>query len=71
VLPAHATVVDLVYRPRITALLEAASRRGLRTVDGTGMLVHQGALALERWLGVEAPTGVMRAALDRALSLTE
>ena len=62
-----ATVCDLVYRPRRTAVLRAAETAGLRTVDGTGMLVHQGALALERWLGVSAPIGVMRAAVERAL----
>jgi shikimate dehydrogenase len=66
-LPRDAAVVDLVYRPRRTAVLAAAEALGLRTVDGTGMLVHQGALALERWLGVRAPLDVMRAALAGAL----
>ncbi|MDQ3032785.1 MAG: shikimate dehydrogenase, partial [Myxococcota bacterium] len=66
-LPASAHVVDLVYRPRRTAVLEAAGARGLRTVEGIGMLVHQGALALERWLGQPAPIEVMRAAVLRAL----
>jgi shikimate dehydrogenase len=66
-LPREAAVVDLVYRPRRTAVLAAAEARDLRTVDGTGMLVHQGALALERWLGVPAPVAVMRAALTAAL----
>lgn len=67
-LAASSVVVDLVYRPRVTALLARAEARGLRTVDGVGMLVHQGALALERWLGVEAPVDVMRAALLSALT---
>ena len=65
--PKDATVVDLVYRPRRTAVLAKAEASGLRTVDGTGMLVHQGALALERWLGVAAPVEVMRQALFTAL----
>lgn len=65
--PRDATVVDLVYRPRTTAVLARAAALGLRTVDGTGMLVHQGALALERWLGRPAPVEVMRAALLAAL----
>ncbi|MCB9604646.1 MAG: shikimate dehydrogenase [Polyangiales bacterium] len=62
-LPKDATLVDLVYVPRRTALLVAGEARGLRTVEGVGMLVHQGALAFERWTGVEAPVDVMREAL--------
>jgi shikimate dehydrogenase len=64
-LPAHAAVVDLVYAPLETTVLRAAADRGLKTVDGLGMLVWQAALALERWLGVSPPVDVMRrAALD-------
>jgi shikimate dehydrogenase len=56
-------VTDLVYAPRDTALLVAARERGARTVDGLGMLLHQGALAFERWTGRPAPVAVMRDAL--------
>lgn len=66
-MPPGGAVIDLVYRPRITAVLAAARARGLRVVDGLGMLVHQGALALERWTGHPAPVAVMRDALERAL----
>jgi shikimate dehydrogenase len=62
-----AVVLDLVYRPRKTAVLRFAEAHGLRTIDGTGMLVHQGARALSRWLGVSAPVDVMKRALDAAL----
>lgn len=62
-----ATVVDLVYRPRQTAVLARAAALGLGTVDGVGMLVHQGAESLARWLGVEAPVVPMRAAVLGAL----
>ncbi|HMI91291.1 MAG TPA: shikimate dehydrogenase [Polyangiales bacterium] len=62
-LPAHAVVCDLVYKPLHTALMRAASARGLRTVDGLGMLLHQGALAFERWTGQPAPLEIMRRAL--------
>lgn len=61
-LPAHAAVVDLVYVPRQTAVLEIAAARQLRCVDGLGMLVHQAALAFERWTGVSAPIEAMRRA---------
>ena len=66
--PTHATVVDIVYAPRVTPLLAAARSAGLNTVDGTGMLVHQGAVAFEWWTGKEAPVAVMREALDAFLS---
>jgi shikimate dehydrogenase len=61
-------VADLVYHPRQTALLSAAAERGCRTVDGLGMLVHQGARQLALWTGVEAPRSVMRAAAEAALT---
>jgi len=61
-------VVDLVYHPLRTPLLAAAAAQGCRTVDGLGMLVHQGARQLELWTGVEAPRDVMRDAAEAALA---
>ncbi len=63
-----ATVIDLVYRPSMTAVLQAARERGIRTMSGVGMLVHQGALAFEAWFERPAPIKVMRAEVERALS---
>jgi shikimate dehydrogenase len=63
-LPRDAVVCDLVYKPRKTAVLERAERLGLRSVDGLGMLLHQGALAFERFTGQTAPLHAMRAALN-------
>ncbi|MCV3206795.1 shikimate dehydrogenase [Mesorhizobium sp. YC-39] len=51
-LPAHALVTDLVYVPLETPLLAAARARGLKTVDGLGMLLHQAVPGFERWFGV-------------------
>ena len=51
-LPAHAIVTDIVYVPLETPLLAAASRCGLKTVDGLGMLLHQAVPGFERWFGV-------------------
>jgi len=56
-LPDAAVVYDLNYRR--TALLIAAEARGIHTVDGLGMLVHQGALAWEAWTGRPAPLAAM------------
>jgi shikimate dehydrogenase len=63
-LPANAVVTDLVYAPRITSVLARAEARGLATVDGLGLLIHQGALSFERWLGRPAPVDAMRRALE-------
>ena len=58
-----AVVCDLVYQPRRTAVLERAQGLGHKTVDGLGMLLHQGALAFERFTGQPAPLSAMRTAL--------
>lgn len=50
--PEDAIVSDIVYVPLTTPLLAAAEMRGLRTVDGLGMLLHQAAPGFERWFGV-------------------
>ncbi len=52
-------VADLVYHPLVTPLLAAARERGADTVGGLGMLVHQAALAVERWTGRDAPVEAM------------
>jgi shikimate dehydrogenase len=63
-LPARASVTDLVYRPLVTTVLARARERGLKTVDGLGMLLHQGALAFELWTHLPAPLELMRATLE-------
>jgi shikimate dehydrogenase len=56
-------VYDMIYRPAETPLLKAANAAGCRTANGLGMLLYQGARALELWTGLEAPVPVMREAL--------
>jgi len=63
-LPATAAVVDMVYQPLRTTVLARAEELGLRTVDGLGMLLHQGAIAFEMWTGEPPPLDVMRSALE-------
>ena len=46
-----ALVTDIVYIPLATPLLAAAGKRGLPTVDGLGMLLHQAVPGFERWFG--------------------
>ena len=50
-LPGRAIVTDIVYVPLETPLLAAARARGLKTVDGLGMLLHQAVPGFERWFG--------------------
>lgn len=52
-LPPHATVADIVYRPLITPLLQQAQQRGLAIVEGLPMLLHQGRLGFKEWFGVD------------------
>ncbi len=63
----HLTVMDIVYRPRRTRLLEAAAAEGCRVVDGLAMFVGQGARQFERWTGQAAPVAAMEAAVLDAL----
>lgn len=61
-------VFDLVYRE--TALLKMAKRRGIKTLDGLGMLVSQGARSFEIFTGKRAPFRVMRSAAEQALKFS-
>ena len=54
--PRRCLFVDLVYTR--TPFLAAAARAGRPTLDGSGMLLHQGALAFEWWTGRRAPLAV-------------
>jgi shikimate dehydrogenase len=57
-LPPSAVVADIVYVPLETPLLAAARQRGHPTVDGLGMLLHQGRPGFEAWFG--SPVQVTR-----------
>jgi shikimate dehydrogenase len=61
-------VADIVYAPLETALLQGAKARGLRTIDGLAMLMHQAVPAYKAWLGVRAEVDAdLRARLEAAL----
>ena len=60
--PRHA-VYDIVYQPRETVLLRESKRKGCRTVEGIGMLVHQGAASFRTWFDRDPHTEVMFSAL--------
>jgi len=52
-------IYDVIYN-RETPLIEAAKKRKIETMDGTEMLIHQGAASFEIWTGQKAPIEVMR-----------
>ena len=54
---------DAVYSPPVTALLQAAKDKRCKTANGHSMLVHQGALSYEMWLGKQADLELMAEAL--------
>lgn len=56
---------DMIYRPVQTRFLAEAERSGCRIANGLGMLLYQGAKALEIWTGMAAPVEVMRRALQQ------
>ncbi|MDP9072258.1 MAG: shikimate dehydrogenase [Actinomycetota bacterium] len=60
-------VVDLVYHPAITPLVEAARQRGATAVNGLSMLIHQAASAFRLWTGEDPPLEAMSAAAVGAL----
>jgi shikimate dehydrogenase len=62
-------VADIVYVPLETPLLAAARKRGMSTVDGLGMLLHQAVPGFERWFGVRPEvTDELRALLERDIA---
>ena len=62
VLSPHTFVYDIVYTPPVTPLMHAAAERGCKTLGGMGMLVHQGAIAFEKWTGIKPCISVFREA---------
>jgi shikimate dehydrogenase len=62
-------VADVIPNPPRTRLIRDAEARGCTVLDGLGMLVNQGVIAIRHWTGVDPDPAVMRAALEDALSL--
>ena len=61
--PKTALVTDMVYNPLETVLLRQARERGMPTVDGLGMLLHQARPGFSAWFGKDPEvTGALRAA---------
>jgi shikimate dehydrogenase len=57
------TVMDIVYNPLNTRLLQDAQAAGCRTIQGIEMFLHQAVGQFELWTGESAPVDVMRKVL--------
>jgi shikimate dehydrogenase len=61
-------VADVIGNPPRTRLIRDAEERGCVVLDGLGMLVNQGVIAIRHWTGIDPDPAVMRAALEAAVS---
>ena len=67
-LPKNALAADIIYIPLETPFLAAARKRGNPTVNGLGMLLHQGRPAWKAWFGIEpAVTAELRTMLEKTI----
>jgi shikimate dehydrogenase len=53
-------VADVIPNPPRTRLIREAEARGCVVLDGLGMLVNQGAIAIRHWTGIDPDPAVMR-----------
>jgi shikimate dehydrogenase len=60
--------IELAYNPPETGFMVAARQAGARAENGLGMLLHQAALAFERWTGQAAPMQAYAAALTERVA---
>lgn len=67
--PQSALAADIIYTPLETPFLAAARARGSRTINGLGMLLHQGRPAWQRWFGIEPEvTAELRSLMEQSLA---
>jgi len=67
-LPARALAMDIIYIPLETPFLRAARERGNPTMNGLGMLLHQGRPAWRAWFGIDpAVTAELRVTMEKSI----
>ena len=62
-LPSNLKVADIIYKPKMTKLLQMAKQLGLEYMNGEGMIVYQGAVSFEYWTGQHMPIADVKKAL--------
>jgi shikimate dehydrogenase len=64
-----ALAADIIYTPLESPFLAACRQLGNRTVNGLGMLLHQGIPAWKMWFGVEPTvTAELRELMERSIT---
>lgn len=58
------TVMDIIYSPTETKMLQMAKEAGCKTMNGMGMLLFQGAASFELWTGKKMPIEHMKEVLN-------
>lgn len=58
-LSSGALVADIIYNPLETPFLKEARKKQCRILNGVGMFVYQGAIAFEKWTGIQPDTEKM------------
>jgi shikimate dehydrogenase len=64
----QSVAIELAYNPPETGFMVAARAAGARAENGLGMLLHQAALAFERWTGQTPPMDVLESALQQRVA---
>jgi len=67
----YALVVDVIYNPLKTKLLQDAEAQGCKIISGLEMFVRQGAGQLKLWTGREAPLTLMKKTVRERLETLE
>jgi shikimate dehydrogenase len=60
-------VMDVIYNPLETRLLQMARERGCAPINGLTMFIHQGAEQFRQWTGLQPPFPEMTRAVKNAL----
>lgn len=64
-------VADVIPNPPMTHLLRKARAQGCTVLDGLGMLVNQGVIGVELWLGCKLDSGVMQRTLQEIFGVSD
>ena len=64
-------VIDVIYNPLKTRLLQDAEGQGCRIVSGLDMFIHQGAEQLKLWTGKKLPHALMKKVVTERLEKIE
>ncbi len=67
-LKSRTTIVDIIYNPAKTKLLQAAEEKGCVVANGLGMLLYQAFFAFELWTGI-MPSDELAQQLEKELAI--